>query len=329
MKTNAIHRLQATVVKADTAIKPSEWWDNLPREQKETYLENHPNSKYAEQALKEAQETNYQAPAQLQPGSKERKNVASKIAAASPNIAKTLKHAFPKVTAASGALSNLAKGEKLDHEQKETLHELGAMALKTALSHTIGPHAAKLVGSVGITAVHYAIEKYKHHKDKSKKTDDIEVFVDAVADGVEHAEAAPIPKEHQEPKSSFRSALGTHIKKSAKHVASILDRSFKDIKPATQGLASLAKKQPLEPEQKKALKHMGKMALGTSIALLPGGLAAHLAAGAGAAALTHAYKKMREGEGTGHLVHRFVEAIGEGLEDAILEHAAGEEGGHE
>jgi hypothetical protein len=78
------------------------------------------------------------------------------------------------------------------------------------------------------------------------------------------------------------------------------------------------------------MKGLGKVTLGLSIAALPGGLAAHLAAGVGSVAVGHAFKAMREGKfKDGHLIHHFVEAIGEGLEDALLEKTAGGEGGRE
>lgn len=329
MKTNATYRLRATTkvkAKDTSAIEPSEWWEHLPSEQKKEYIEQHPNSKYADQAIKEKEEQGHESSESMQPSSPERKKVASAVTKASPTIAKLLRKTFPKMSVAVDALKHLATGKDLDHEHKETLHELGSLALKTALAHTVGPHAAKVLGNIGITAINHGIEKFKEHKAHSKRTDDVEVFVDAIADGLEKAEEAPVPAEHQKPKSSYRSAIGQHIKKSAAHIVEVLDKSFKDIKPATEGLAMLVQRKPLDAKHKQAVKNLGKIALATSIATLPGGLAAHLAAGVGAAALMHAYRKMREGEGTGNMLHRFVDSIGEGLEDAVLEHAAGGEG---
>jgi hypothetical protein len=68
--------------------------------------------------------------------------------------------------------------------------------------------------------------------------------------------------------------------------------------------------------------------LGLSIATLPGGLAAHLAAGVGVAALTHAYKAIKNKSiDPEHMLHSFIESIGEGLEHGLLEHVGGEGGG--
>jgi hypothetical protein len=317
------------------ALETSEWWDNLPVDQKKQYLEEHPHSKYADQTLHEHEERkakeghSEERPATaMTPGSPQRRKMAEGIRKHAPTIAKTLHHTFPRISSAVSALHHLATGKPLDHKHKEVLHELGGIALKTAVSSALGPHAAKAVGQVSVTAVAYGIEKFKEHKEKKKGGDDLETFVEAVADGVEHAEVAKVPKEHAQPKSSYRSAIGQHIKKSASHIVSVIDRSFKDIKPASQGLAAFVQRKPMTDEQQHAMKNLGKFALATSIATLPGGLAAHLAAGAGAAALTHAYKVIRSHEGHGSLVHRLVEAIGEGLEDAIIEEGGGGEGHH-
>jgi hypothetical protein len=333
-KINASARLLATSSKvmAKEDVQVSEWWHHLPAEQKEEYLSQHPNSKYADQAIQEKQgqeEQGHEIPETLKPGSPQRKELGQAITKSSSKIAATLRKTFPKIHVAGAALKHLASGKKLDHEHKETLHELGGLALKTALSHAVGPHAAKALGHVGVTAVNHAIEKFKEYKHKSKKSDDVETFVDAVADGVEKAEAAPIPQEHQKPKSSYRSAIAKHVRNASAHTVEVLNKSFKDIKPATAGLASLATGKPIDKNQKQAVKNLGKVALATSIATLPGGLAAHLAAGLGAAALTHAYRAIRNSGNGGNILHRFVDSIGEGLEDAILEHAAGEGHGGE
>jgi hypothetical protein len=336
--------LAATQIVAREDVQVSEWWTNLPAEQQRQYIDEHPNSKYADQAIKEGKENKQKHGDPQQeakeptddvdhnaPSSEQRKKMGAAITKSAPKIASILKRTFPKISAATSALAHLGTGKPLTHEHKEVIHELGGIALKTALTHSVGPHAAKALGQIGITAVNYAMEKFHEHKQKKPDQDDVQTFVEAVGEGVEKAEVAPVPKEHAEPGSHFRSAIGKHIKKSVKHIVAVIDQSFKDVKPATQGLVAFAKGESMSPVQTKALKHLGKFALGTAIATLPGGLAAHLAAGAGTAALTHAYKVMRSGEHHGSIVHRFVEAIGEGLEDAIIESGEGNEGhgGHE
>lgn len=337
---DAAFRLLAKQVRAK---ETSEWWDNLPAEQKKDYIEEHPNSKYANQAIHEGEAAKGDqeaspgpegrdkptGPASLQPGSPQRKQVADSIKGQAPKIAKLLRHAFPRIHAATEALHHLVTGKPLDHEHKEVLHEFGGIALKTALGHVVGPEAAKMLGNVGVTAIHYGIEKFKEHKDKDPKRDDVEVFVEAVADGVENADAAPVPAEHAAPKSHYRTAIAKHLKKNVDHITAILDRSFKDIKPATQGLMALAKGQPLDESHKKAVKHLGKVALGVSIASLPGGLAAHIAAGVGTAALNYAYRHLKHELKPGEtMIHHFVASIGEGLEDALIEGGEGGEHGH-
>lgn len=301
MRTNASTRLFAS----------EDWWDQMTSEQKKEYVEQHPNSKYAKEHIDQDDEESNQGPASTE----ERKALASSLRKAVPEVASKIKKAFPKMNAAASALKHLATGKKLDEEHKEVLHELGGVALKVASSHLVGdPHLGKVLKHVGTHAVHYAIDKFKEHKEKNKNKDDLEVFVDGIVEGVENVE---------ESKSETKQSIASHIKKSAGHVVEILNRSFKDIKPATSGLKALAQGQPLDPEHKKALKGLGKVALATSVAALPGGLVVHLGAGVGATALVHAFKKMRGYHG-GHVVHHFVESIGEGLEDALLEHAAGE-----
>ncbi len=328
---DAAFRLLASQIRAK---ETSEWWDNLPAEQKKEYIGEHPNSKYANQAIheKEAAKGDQQAdpgpdgrdqpegPKSLQPGSPQRKAVATTIKKGAPKIAKLLKHAFPRISAATEALHHLGTGKPLEHEHKEVLHEFGGIALKTALGHVVGAEAAKLLGNIGVTAIHYGIEKFKEHKDKDPHKDDVETFVESVADGIENAEAAPVPAEHAAPKSHYRTAIAKHLKKNAIHVVAVLDRSFKDIKPATQGLVALAHGKPLDEHHKKAVKNLGKVALGVSIASLPGGLAAHIAAGVGTAALNYAYRHLKKELKPGEtMLHHFVEAIGEGLEDALIE----------
>lgn len=327
---NAASRLTQVLAKEDAV--PSEWWHHLPAEQKEQYISEHPNSKYAEQAIAEGEEAKEhgEAPAKKIP-QEHREQAAHEIRSNSSKIARTLKKTFPLISEATSALKHLLTGKKLEEEHKEALHELGGIALKTALASAVGAHSAMVLGQIGITATKYAIDHFaEKKKDADGKKDDVEVFVDTLADGVEHAEEAPVPKEHAESGSHYRSAIAKHVKASAGHIVKVLDQSFKHIKPATQGLVALSHGRPLTDEHKKAVKGIGKVALGLSIAALPGGLAAHLAAGVGASALTHAYKAIRSHKiDPQHVVHSFIEAIGEGLEHGLLEHVGGEGGGGE
>lgn len=306
------------IINAAAEVDPSEWWTELPAEQKHEYIEEHPHSKYADQAIEETRSKKTSVSNEDQAGSEERKKLGSSIAKQAPKIAGILKRAFPRITHATSALKHLATGQKLTHDQKETLHEFGALAIKTAIGHITGPESAKLLGNVGITAVRYGIEKFKQHRANSSK-DDVEVFVNSIAEGVAHAKTAGVPAEHASPKSAYRTALAKHFKKNVSHVVEVVNRSFKDIKPAMQGLSQLAHRQPLDDAHKQAVKNLGKVALGVSIAALPGGLAAHLAAGVGASAITYAIKRIQKGEHHGSILHHFVEAIGEGLEDALIE----------
>lgn len=312
------------------APEASEWWHHLPAEQKKQYIEEHPQSKYADQAIKEGEEreSNGEKTKELNP--KHREEASTAIRSKSSKIASLLKRTFPLIHAATSGLQNLATGKHLDEEQQEALHELGSVALKVALSSGIGPHAAMVVGRIGVTAVKHAIDHYKEKKEQQPDKGDIETFVDAVADGVEQAKEAPVPKEHAKAGSPYRTAIGKHLKATAKHVVAVLDKSFHHIKPATQGLVALSEGKPLTEEHKKAMKGLGKIALGLTISSLPGGLAAHLAAGAGVVALKHAYKSIQKHPiDPQHVLHSFVESIGEGLEHGLLEAVGGEHGGGE
>jgi len=337
-KLNAAARLVASTITARAPVA-SEWWQHLEPDQKKEYIEEHPHSKYAEQAIREGQndkvksdkdeeELGKEPEAKQQVSSEHRSKIAGSIRKHAPKIAGFLKKTFPMITEATTALKHLATGKPLEEEQKEVLHELGGVALKTALSSVVGVHGAQALGRIGMTAVKHAMDHFSEAKEKSNGKDDVEVFVEALADGVEHAKEAPVPKEHAAPKSGYRSAIAKHIKSKASHIAQVLDKSFQHIKPATQGLVALSEGEKLSDEQKKAMKSLGKITLGLTIAALPGGLAAHLAAGVGSVAVAHAFKVIREGGlKDGHVIHRFVESVGEGLEDALLEHAHGGEEG--
>lgn len=303
---DAVYRLIATEEKEE----PSEWWETLPVDQKKEYIDEHPNSKYADQALKEKEEG-----AQAKDVSpEERKTYASSIRKSSAKISKFVQHSFPKIHQASSALTHLASGKPLDHEQKEVLHELGAVILKRSLTHVVGEHAALALGNLGLGAVRHAIQHFKARKNK----DNIETFVENIADGIEHSEALPVPKEHAASGSEYRKAIGKHIQGSAAHITQVIKKSFPQFKPAVAGLNKLRKGEPMDKEHKDALKGLGKFAATAAIATLPGGLAAHLAAGAATAAASYAFKKIRSGEIHGSLIEHFVSWVGEGLEEAVI-----------
>lgn len=335
---HALYRLLATAqltVSADATVKPSEWWTQLPAPDKKEYLEQHPASKYADQAIKEGEEKGHEAPSEeLKTGSKERTAIAGTISKNAPVIASQIKKTFPKITHALGALKNLATGKPLDHHQKEVLHELGDLALHTAAGKMVpGSNSIHMLADIGMSAVKYGIEHYKKKQDANKDRDSVEAFVDAVAEGTAKADHAPVPDEHAAPGSKYRKALAAHFKSTSHHVTEVLNRSFPHIKPAGAALKNIVNKKPLDKEQKQALQSLGKQALMMSIATLPGGLAVHLTAGISASVVSYAVKKFRAPAGESaekSLVGHFVEAIGEGLEHATISgHLFGHEGGHE
>jgi hypothetical protein len=317
MKLQAAHRLLAA----------EDWWTDLPSDQKKQYIKDHPGSKYAKDAIKNDKNDKDNE----QPESKEdqvpavspehRKKVSGFLKTHSPKIARLIRESFPLITGATSALKHLASGKKLNDEHKDVLKDLGDTALKTALKFAVGSekaHLAHTMGRVGVHAVAYAVEHFKAKKEAAGKKDDLEVFVDSVAEGVERAE---VPKVQPIPKG----AIARHIKSKAHHIARVLDRSFPHVKHATTGLVALSKKQPLDEKQKKAIKSLGKVALGMSIAALPGGFAAHLLAGAGSIALTSALNSIRKKKvPEGKILVHFVESIGQGLEDALVSKALGD-----
>ncbi len=310
----------------DTKPEVSEWWLKLPAVQKKEYIEEHPQSKYADQAIKEGEEESRTGKDSTKPeiSKQHRSKVSSAIRSKSAAIAGVLKKNFPLISEATSALKSIATGKPLTHEHREVLHELGGLALKTALSKAVGPEAAMITSRLGITAVKHAIDHYKSRNGK----DEVQSFVEAVADGIDQAKEAPVPKEHQADGSHYRAAISKYLKKGTAHVVQVLDKSFQHIKPATQGLAALTSGKKMSDEQRTAVKSLGKIALGLSIASLPGGLAAHIAVGLGTTALKHAYTSIhRHNIDPVHVLHSFVESIGEGLEHGLLHHVG--EGGHE
>lgn len=333
---NAAQRLLATANQVEAkGPEISEWWHHLEPEAKKQYIDEHPASKYADQAAQEGKDSGHEAPRQsLKPESEQRKKLASSITQNAPKIAERLKKTFPKMTHAVSALKNLATGHKLEREEKEVLHELGEMILRNQLAKHLGGDAVQFAADIGITAVKYGIEKYHEHQKKDPKKDAVETFVGAVGEGVEKAEHAPVPAEHAKPESSYRTALAKSFKQSAGHVKEVLMRSYPHIKPATQALTALAHGDKPTHEQKHALQHMGKHALMLGIAALPGGLVAHLTAGVATSAATYAYKKVQaaknQNEAPKSLVSHFVDAVGEGLEHAFVNgHIGGHAGAHE
>jgi hypothetical protein len=330
----AAKRLTATSKVEAKGPEVSDWWKHLEPEAKKQYINEHPASKYAEQAAQEAKESGHQPPrASLKPSSEERKQLSSSITQNAPKIAISLKKSFPKITHAVGALKHLATGKKLEHEEKEVLHEMGEMIFRNQLAKHVGGNAVQIAADIGITAIKYGIEKYKEHQAKDPNKDSVQSFVEAVGEGVEKAEHAPVPAEHAKEGSSYRKAIASKFKSSAKHVTEVLQRSYPHIKPATHGLVALAKGEKPTHEQKHAIQHMGKHAMMLGIAALPGGLAAHLTAGVATSAVTFAYKKIQQAknqnESPKSLIGHFVEAIGEGLEHAFVNnHLGGHEGGH-
>lgn len=337
----AVYRLLATV-EVDAKGEVSEWWHHLAPEAKKSYISEHPASKYADQAAAEGEEKGHEpAKDSLQVSSKERSELAGHITKDAKGIASSLKRSFPKFTHAVGALKNLAQGKPLEHEHKEVLTEMGELALRTAAGKLIGGNTIQLVADVGITAVKYAIEHFKEKHAAHPEQDVAESFVEAVGEGVEKADHAPIPDEHAKPSSEYRSALSKNFKKASGHLAEVLTRSFPNIKPATAGLRGLTQGKKPSHEQMHALKHLGKHALMLSIATLPGGLAAHLTAGVAASAVDYGIKKMRQNkadkaeqehkheEPERSLVGHFMDAIGEGIEHAAVSgHIWGHHGGH-
>jgi hypothetical protein len=331
IKLNAAARLQKEL--QAKAPSTSDWWSQLPAEQQEQYIEQHPRSKYAkdkeaedeqdeQDEAKEPTEQQEQEGPEVTP--EHRAELAKDIRSKSSKIAKHLKSTFPMITEASSALKHLVTGKPLTHEHKEVLVELGGLALKAATAPTGGAYGAKILGKIGITAVHHALDHFKKKKEEQPNKDDVEVFVDSIADGVEHAKAAGAEKTGPLDGAKLRHNITKHLKASVHHTVQVLEKSFKDIKPAVHGLHALSHGHKLEPEQKKAIINLGNTAVNLSIAALPGGLPVHLAAGLGKVAISHALKVIRKHDGSKKpLLHRFVESIGEGLEDELLDRLAG------
>lgn len=284
----------------------SQWWTDKTSEEKKTYIEEHPNSKYAKDKIEQDKDTT---------DNKDNKDTKSpersespKTQAKSPShVANVLRKTFPKLSKATTALTHLAKGKELDEEHKEVLHDFGALAVKTALGHVVGETGAHFLGSLSYNATHYAISHFKRHRDdkKNAKKDDVEVFAAAIDEGIKDAKV-------------IGKSISNFFKKSAHHITQVVEHSFKEVKPALNGLNSIRKGEKPTDEQKKAIKGLGKIVLSTAIAAMPGGIAVHVTTGIGATAVAYAVQKIRSSPVEGSLIHHFIESVGESLEDAII-----------
>jgi hypothetical protein len=314
MKLEAAQRLLAS----------EDWWEAMPADQKKQYIKDHPNSKYAKDAIKDADKAE-EAPAKEEPtgdtkDSKETKVAASTLRKNGSKIAQKLKSSFPRMRHATSGLKSLATGKPLEDEQKEALVELGTLALNTGLSKSFGVWHALTISQVGLTAVKHAMDHYKEKKAAAPDKDDTEVFVDAVADGLEQP-VKPVSK--AEFKSFYKGTIANHLKGKAKHIVKVIDKSFSDVKPALQGLNAVRKGQKMDAEHKEALISLSKFAIGTAITYLPGGVFAHLGASVGVVAVNHAVKVIRKRKSEEPLLNQFVEAVVDSLEDSLLDAAAG------
>ena len=310
MKLNAATRLLAA----------EDWWEALPADQKKQYIKDHPNSKYAKDAIKE-DEAKEKAPADDSKDSTEKKSAVSALRKNGSKIAQKLKSTFPRVHQATSGLKNLATGKPLEGEQKEALIELGTLALNTGLSKKFGVWHALTISQVGLTAIKHAMDHYKEKKAQTPDKDDVEVFVDAVADGLEQ-EVKPVPKE--EFKSFYKGVIAKHLKGKASHIVKVIDKSFSDVKPAMQGLNAIRKGEKMAEEHKEAIVSLGKFAIGTAITYLPGGVFAHIGASVGVVAVNQAIKFIRKAKSEEPLLKQFVEAVVDSLEDSLLDAAAGD-----
>lgn len=312
----------------------SEWWTALPSDQKKQYIENHPNSKYAKDAIKEDEAKDEPKSEDEQPApkvskeatEKQVKSAVSTLRSNGSKIANKLKSTFPRMHHASTGLKNLATGKPLDDEHKEALVELGMMALNTGLSKSFGVWHAVTISQVGYTAVKHAMDHYKEKKAANKDKDDVEVFVEAVADSLEQK---PEPVSKDEFKMFYKGTISSAIKTHTKHIVQILDKSFSDVKPAVKGLQSLRKGEKMDPEHRKAIIRLGKFAIGAAITYIPGGALAHAGASVGMVVINRAVSAVRKSAVSGEsILNEFVGAIADSLEDSVLDFAA-ESGGME
>lgn len=312
------------------AAEASSWWEGLDADTKKQYIHDHPNSKYAKDAISAAKEgaSGNDAPHinAEDPNSEQVRHQVKQVAGGmrknSAKIASVLKKTMPRMHNAAAGLKALANGKPLEEEHKEALIELGTLAINTGLSRQMGVWHAVTIGRIGITAVKHGIEHFKKKKEQSPNKDDTEVFVESVADGMEQP-VKPIPRE--EAKSFFSSAL----KNASSHIIQVADKSFHHVKPAVQGLNALRKGEPLDEGHKKAIKSLGMFAVATAITMLPGGALAHVGASVGVVAVKHAVKAIKDHKEAGvGLTEAFMTAAVESLEDSLLEAVAPEEEGH-
>lgn len=306
---NMIHAdldLEAFVLLSD-----DNWFTDMTKEQQKDYIELHPKSKYAEDAVKEDSRTE---PKQIQPKSKFRLDAAKSIRDNIPKIKARLKRTFPKLHESVEVLKKVRKGEEITPEDKEVLYELGGKVIHGAMYHMhVEAYSAHYIADIGITSIRHAIEHFKNKK--NDRREELDSFIESVADGIENSEPYKNPKVNRNTKQKIVNAL----KGSKHHVLIVLDKTFPDIKPATKGLAILAHGGKLDKEHKKAVVNLGRAALGIAIITLPGGIAAHMTANLGTAAISYAIKTIGNSRESKSLVSHFVDALNEGIERAIVE----------
>lgn len=262
-------------------------------------------------------------------GSPERKNFAAGMHKLASSAAANLRKNFPHISNAANALKSLATNKPLDHHEREVLQELGHMALESVVNRIPGGRALHIATEMGVHAVNHAIKSYKDRAEANPKEEPIEGFVHAVADGIEKAEPTKVRDHHLEAGSPVRVALNKHVQKVAPHIAHVVEKTFPGIKHGVSGLKTLAKGGKMSAEETEGVKKMGKAALMTTIATLPGGLPAHLAMGLGATAISHAIKNVKKQPKDENVLIGFIKSIGEGLEHAVVSgHLLGTGGEH-
>lgn len=169
------------------ALRSSAWWDSLSAEQQQGYIEEHPNSSYAQDAkkAKESKEGHKDTPAskpkddktkaptkddkpaadapkhakikhavkqfvktvEANPGSETRRTFGQMILGKAKGVVKGLMHEGAHIVAAGTSVMKLARGQALSHKEKHHMKEVA-----TRLIVILG--AAAVTGGVGAIFAH-------------------------------------------------------------------------------------------------------------------------------------------------------------------------------
>lgn len=150
------------------------WFDSLTPEQQQGYLEEHPNSKYAQNKKQTPKSDEKPAQAPATDSSSPPAPVISKKAASflhralsgsKDAIATNLNERLADIKGSASALKTLFSGKPLTDEHKGSLKAVAQKTVDIAISHVPGGPAAQLLAKVGVKLVYVAFYRLRNRHD--------------------------------------------------------------------------------------------------------------------------------------------------------------------